>query len=377
MRSRSILSARGSQVFASAPKIPWGERVVDQVRGRLFHVVDPARTARGEHRVGAVESVVALHLFKALDEFGAFLENRHVGRPARVTDEVGAELLEAGDEEALEIFARGKPHGFADREAHGRSHLHDGRDRGIFKEFERAFTLILDGDGARRTDERTLAALNAAVGRPPGGAVKADDRFRSEAFERDGAHAVHLSADFEAAKTADALVGREGEGGRRRVGAVTVHEATREARDVEPHGLRDRLEFAVAVARALRAALAVVGKEEFRLELTHAAQLRARRAHAKAFLHARVAGRDGAGAVLLHDFRETHAAGPRTVVKRREFAERRNENPFAAGDLENRFAFGEADGDVVQKCFHLLLPDQSSSSLFPGMGRSVETAKIR
>ena len=220
--------------------------------------------------------------------------------------------------------------------------------------------------------EKFQEALNALMA-----SVKADGRFRSEAFERDGAHAVHLSADFEAAKTADALVGREGEGGRRRVGAVTVHKAPREARDVEPHGLRDRLEFAVAVARALRAALAVVGKEEFRLELTHAAQLRARGAHAKAFLHARVAGRDGAGAVLLHDFHETHAAGPRTVVKRREFAERRNENPFAAGDLENRFAFGEADGDVVQKCFHLPLPDQSSNSLFPGMGRSVETAKIR
>ena len=351
--------------------------MVEEVRGRLFHVVDPARTARGEHRVGTVEPVFALHLFEALDQFGAFFENRHVGRPARVANEVGAELLEAGDEEALEIFARGKSHGFADREANGRGHLHDGRDRGILKEFERALALILHGDRARRTDERTLAALNAAVGRPPGGAVKADGRFRSEAFERDGAHAVHLSADFEAAKTADALVGREGEGGRRRVGAVTVHKAPREARDVEPHGLRDRLEFAVAVARALRAALAVVGKEEFRLELTHAAQLRARGAHAKAFLHARVAGRDGAGAVLLHDFHETHAAGPRTVVKRREFAERRNENPFAAGDLENRFAFGEADGDVVQKCFHFLLPDQSSSSLFPGMGRSVDTAKIR
>ena len=65
------------------------------------------------------------------------------------------------------------------------------------------------------------------------------------------------------------------------------------------------------------------------------------------------------------------------MVERREFAERRNEDPFAAGDLENRFVFGEADGDVVQKCFHLLLPDQSSSSLFPGMGRSVDTAKIR
>ena len=340
-------------------------------------MVDPARTARGEHRVGTVEPVFALHLFEALDQFGAFFENRHVGRPARVTDEVGAELLEAGDEEALEIFARGKPHGFADREAHGRSHLHDGRDRGIFKEFERAFTLILDGDGARRTDERTLTALNATVGCTPGRAVKTAGRFGPEAFERDGAHALHLSADFEAAKASDALVGCEGEGGGRRVGAVTVHKATRETRDVEADGLRDRLEFAVAVARTFGAALAVIGKEEFRLELSHASQLRARRAHAKAFLHARVAGRDGAGAVLLHDFHETHAAGPGTVVERREFAERRNEDPFAAGDLENRFAFGEADGDVVQKCFHLSLPDQSSSSLFPGMGRSVDTAKMR
>ena len=65
------------------------------------------------------------------------------------------------------------------------------------------------------------------------------------------------------------------------------------------------------------------------------------------------------------------------MVEGREFAKRRNEDPFAAGDLKNGFAFGEADGDVVQKCFHFLLPDQSSSSLFPGMGRSVDTAKIR
>ena len=65
------------------------------------------------------------------------------------------------------------------------------------------------------------------------------------------------------------------------------------------------------------------------------------------------------------------------MVKGREFTERRNEDAFAAGDFENRFTFRKADGEVVQKSFHFFFSRQSSSSLFPGMGRSVEIAKMR
>ena len=92
--------------------------------------------------------------------------------------------------------------------------------------------------------------------------------------ELDDADALHLAAGLDAAKAADALVGREDEAVGRGVRLDgTRCEAARKARDVKAHDAGDLLQLASAVARAARAGLAVVREEELRLELLHAADL--------------------------------------------------------------------------------------------------------
>ena len=271
---------------------------------------------------------------KAFEQLGSLFHDRHVGGPARIHHAIGAELSERGDDPALQVFARTRADALTDRHAHGGRELHDGRDCGIVEPVERAVGLILDGQGAGRAYERALAALDAGLGLAPG-ATEAHRGVGTRMVELDDADALHLAAGLDAAKAADALVGREDEAVGRGVRLDgTRCEAARKARDVKAHDAGDLLQLAGAVARAARAGLAVVREEELRLELLHAADLVRVGIDDVALDKTGLAGRHHAArAVGAGDLDEAHAASARTVIERRKFAKRRNEGARAPGDF--------------------------------------------
>ena len=87
------------------------------------------------------------------------------------------------------------------------------------------------------------------------------------------------------------------------------------------------------------------------------------------------------------DLRNAHAAGARRVIQRQQRAERRNENPEALRDLQNRFPFLKRDGAVIDPGVHQFVPLADAvrfsvsglrcSASFPGIGRGVATAIMR
>ena len=350
----------------------------EKVGMTLFDVIDPARAAGCEHRVDA-----SLGALETVKKFRALFENRHVRRPPRVAHEIGAELFETRNDFPFEVASGRGPGGFGKRHAHGGRDLHDRHDVGVGEVVEEAVRFVLDGNGARRTDEGTLSALHAPIGVAPETAVKADARRAPRSFERDGGNALHLPADFDATKTANALVGRKDESGSRAVDRRAVGEAPREAREVEPRFFGNALEFAPPVARTARAALAVVGKKKFGLKATRAAHAFGTRVDAHPVRdRARAGGRKRRATACGRNVHEAHAARSRAVIERGEFAQGRNPHALAPGHFEHGFAFATGRGAAVQINLHEVLPGVgagqcSSSALLPGIGRRVVSEKSR
>ena len=377
-----------------------GGKIRDQFRGGEFDVVHPTRAAGRE--VGPPTAGLTVGL-QFPENLRPLLHDRHVGGPARVHHEVDAQGFQRRRDAAFDVGPGREPEGFAQLDPHRRRRLHDGRHHRIFDPVEKHVALILFRQRPRRAHQRALPAGDAAAALGP---LHAD---RPEADRGRGPHAVqgeralprHLAAGFDAAQAphAPAPVKDQCPAG------VVIAPLRRLRAEVDarggakPQAHPRGLQFARPMARAARAVLAVVGHQEFQLELLHPADLRGLGFDPPARAQHRVAGgRDERVALHGRHLHQAHAAGSRAVPHFREFAERLDEDALAARGFQNRFALAERHLAPVDHraevrrpvvfirhrrlslhCFihHVLRHQSASSSDLPGIGRSVAAAKSR
>ena len=224
--------------------------VGDHVVVVLLHVIDPSGATGGDQR-----NIAALG--KAGDELGALFHDRKVGGKVGIKDRLEAQAAKGRIDLLGDDRTGFKPELFTKSDTNGRCNLNYRMDIRITQAIPHLDSIVALVDGANRTVGRTLATLDT-------GAVSQRDicsggnaPLLATTQELACPDILHVLADLDAAATANALVGVEGDG---RIGII--HRGT--AQEVLVGNLADaelgseRLQLTGPAAGALETVIRVV-----------------------------------------------------------------------------------------------------------------------
>ena len=241
--------------------------IVNEIRREFFHVVGPRRTATGNQRQRPAP------VRETLNELGAFLNDGQVRAEVGVEHRGKAQPPQRGIDFAGQQRARLIAEIFAQRHAHGGRNLRHAMLGGVRQSgihFRSVAVLI---NRANRTMRRTLAALDARRFSQRNIRRRRNSHLLAAPDELQRPNALHALADSGAAPAQNALFGmqlqRAGRVIRRQI-AQTL--AIRSFANAELS--RQPLQFAVVVARTLKAVVRMRRKNQLNDGAPDAIQLR-------------------------------------------------------------------------------------------------------
>ena len=295
-----------------------------QMRVGLFHMLDPAGAAGGEHRELRAG-------FDLLQELRALFHDRQVGAEVGVIHHVHAETAQRRDQLAGDRYVRGHAELLGQTHAHTRGKLHDHTLVGVVQHPPHLGDLTVDRQSAGGADRRALAAADAAGLDEHFAKARGHNGLFAALGEVDRADVLNFRAHAHAQSAEDALGRIAGDAGGGDVEPLVREGVLMEAGLDHIVAVGVLLQLAVAALLAGQALGPVAAHQQLQRGVAALEDLFGVRVHDKAVSRLHRAGRVQHALLVLYQA-QTAAAVDRKVFA---IAQRGDVDAVVTGDLKH------------------------------------------